>query len=157
MKPIIVILLLSVNGPLFADQYVSGYQRSNGTYVQPYLRSSPNSTQLDNFSTIGNINPYTGEYGRKSPLTNRGRFATPKPYSYPVRRYQTASMNDDRLRYRQYAESYAQVSSSLVYTQQSNYTQSGYGGVYTVIYEEPKVDINQYIQSDFSPPCSCCY
>jgi len=42
---------------------VSGYYRSNGTYVQPYFRTAPNSTNRDNFSTKGNTNPYTGKPG----------------------------------------------------------------------------------------------
>lgn len=42
---------------------VSGYTRSNGTHVSSYHRTSPNSTQRDNYSTIGNINPYTGKSG----------------------------------------------------------------------------------------------
>jgi len=42
---------------------VSGYYRSNGTYVQPYFRTAPNSTNTDNFSTKGNTNPYTGKPG----------------------------------------------------------------------------------------------
>jgi hypothetical protein len=43
--------------------YVNGYYRSNGTYVEGYYRTSPNSTTNDNFSTIGNYNPYTGKAG----------------------------------------------------------------------------------------------
>ena len=42
---------------------VSGYYRSNGTYIQPYFRTAPNSTNRDNFSTKGNTNPYTGKPG----------------------------------------------------------------------------------------------
>ena len=42
---------------------VSGYYRNNGTYVQPYFRTAPNSTNRDNFSTKGNTNPYTGKPG----------------------------------------------------------------------------------------------
>jgi len=48
----------------FAD-YVNGYTRKNGTYVAGYNRSSPNSTQYDNYSTQGNVNPYTGQKGYK--------------------------------------------------------------------------------------------
>lgn len=51
----------------FADVYVHGYYRQNGTYVQPSHRSSPNSTMYDNWSTKGNINPYTGKAGTKNP------------------------------------------------------------------------------------------
>ena len=53
----------------FADVYVRGYYRSDGTYVQPHYRSSPNSTPLDNWSTRGNINPYTGKRGTRNPYS----------------------------------------------------------------------------------------
>jgi hypothetical protein len=38
-----------------AQAYVSvkGYYRSNGTYVQPYVRSSPNALRYDNYSYKG--------------------------------------------------------------------------------------------------------
>lgn len=45
---------------------VSGYSRSNGTYVSSHVRTMPNSTNWDNFSTIGNINPYTGTTGSRA-------------------------------------------------------------------------------------------
>ncbi len=48
-----------------AQTSVKGYTRSNGTYVAPYTRSSPNSTQRDNYSTYGNSNPYSGQKGTK--------------------------------------------------------------------------------------------
>lgn len=51
-----------------ADQWVNGYTRSDGTYVQGHYRSDPNGTVRDNFSYKGNRNPYTGEIG-----TNRYR------------------------------------------------------------------------------------
>jgi hypothetical protein len=44
--------------------YVSGYYRSNGTYVNGYQRSEPNYTVRDNYSYKGNYNPYTGSTGR---------------------------------------------------------------------------------------------
>lgn len=46
---------------------VRGYYRSNGTYVQPHYRSNPNSTVYDNYSTKGNVNPYTGQWGTRTP------------------------------------------------------------------------------------------
>lgn len=45
----------------------SGYTTSRGTYVQPYVATNPNSTQTDNFSTRGNVNPYTGNVGTRNP------------------------------------------------------------------------------------------
>ena len=51
------------------DVKVDGYYKSNGTYTQPHYRSSPNSTQSDNWSTFGNSNPYTGKAGSKPDRT----------------------------------------------------------------------------------------
>jgi len=45
----------------------SGYTRNNGTYVQPYTSTNPNSTQTDNYGARGNYNPYSGTYGTRSP------------------------------------------------------------------------------------------
>lgn len=42
---------------------VRGYYRSNGTYVNSYYRTSPNSYRYDNYSARGNYNPYTGRRG----------------------------------------------------------------------------------------------
>jgi hypothetical protein len=60
----LVFCVVVVSLSAFADQYVHGYTRSNGTYVQPYYRSSPNNTVRDNFSYKGNVNSYTGAVGR---------------------------------------------------------------------------------------------
>lgn len=46
---------------------VRGHYNSNGSYTEPHYRSNPNSTQLDNYSTRGNTNPYTGSTGSRSP------------------------------------------------------------------------------------------
>jgi hypothetical protein len=35
--------------------------------VQPYVATNPNSTQMDNYSTRGNVNPYTGAVGTRTP------------------------------------------------------------------------------------------
>ncbi len=56
------VLTLSFVSASFAGR-VSGYFRSNGTYVQPYYRSDSNSTVRDNYSYYGNVNPYTGNLG----------------------------------------------------------------------------------------------
>ncbi|MDH2343243.1 hypothetical protein [Bradyrhizobium sp. SSUT77] len=45
----------------------SGYTRGNGTYVAPYVATNPNGTQRDNYSTTGNVNPYTGAVGTRAP------------------------------------------------------------------------------------------
>ena len=46
---------------------VNGYYKpSTGHYVAPYYKTSPNKTKLDNYSTRGNYNPYTGKTGTKN-------------------------------------------------------------------------------------------
>jgi hypothetical protein len=44
---------------------VSPYVNSHGTYVQGHQQTNPNSTQLDNYGTRGNVNPYTGVVGTR--------------------------------------------------------------------------------------------
>lgn len=53
--------------PHYSTVPVRGYIKSNGTYVMPHYQTAPNSTKLDNWSTKGNINPYTGKSGTKDP------------------------------------------------------------------------------------------
>jgi hypothetical protein len=46
------------------SHYVSGYERNNGTYVQPHYQTNSNNTTYDNYNTRGNYNPHTGTYSR---------------------------------------------------------------------------------------------
>jgi len=43
--------------------YVQPHQRSDGTIVKGHMRTNPNSTNRDNYSTLGNTNPWTGQQG----------------------------------------------------------------------------------------------
>jgi hypothetical protein len=71
MKTLIAfVLLCSACCVARADQYVPGHYRSNGTYVQPYHRSSRDNSFNNNWSTRPNINPYTGRQGTLSPTWN---------------------------------------------------------------------------------------
>ncbi len=47
--------------------YVNPYTTRDGTYVQGHRRSEANDTKLDNWSTQGNTNPYSGKSGTKNP------------------------------------------------------------------------------------------
>ena len=61
MKRILILFgLLLCFSAAFADTYVNGYYKRDGTYVNGYTRSSPDSTNWNNYSTQGNSNPYTG-------------------------------------------------------------------------------------------------
>lgn len=80
MKPLMLAFaIILMAGSAFADVYVSGYTRSDGTYVSPHYRSSPNSSQYDNWSSKGNTNPYTGTRGTLDP-SSRGDFGSQYQY-----------------------------------------------------------------------------
>lgn len=67
MKKIFIAALLVVAVPAIAQVHVNGYTKKDGTYVAPHERTAPNNTNLDNYSTKGNVNPYTGQPGTKEP------------------------------------------------------------------------------------------
>ena len=60
-----MLAILTLSSVCFADTYVHGYRRSNGTYVQGYYRSDPDGNVNNNWSHKGNVNPYTGARGYK--------------------------------------------------------------------------------------------
>ena len=66
---IALILLVGIAGVAEAKtvRVKSYYKPSIGRYVEPHYKTSPNKTRLDNYSTKGNYNPYTGKKGYASP------------------------------------------------------------------------------------------
>jgi len=46
---------------------IRGYERKDGTYVAPSHATNPDRTKLNNWSSKGNVNPYTGKAGTKDP------------------------------------------------------------------------------------------
>jgi len=72
LSTILISLVLLLGVSSFADAKTSsvrGYIKpSTGRYVAPHYRTAPNDTKWDNFSTKGNINPYTGKRGTVNPL-----------------------------------------------------------------------------------------
>ena len=75
MKKILTIILISLVLILGISSFaeartvrVKGYYKpSTGSYVQPHYKTSSNRSKLDNWSTKGNYNPYTGEKGTVDP------------------------------------------------------------------------------------------
>ncbi|WP_207209596.1 hypothetical protein [Flavobacterium sp. 140616W15] len=63
----VTFLLLSVffiySNSFAQDVWVNGYTRTNGTIVQDHYRTNRDQTVNNNFTTIGNTNPYTGAVG----------------------------------------------------------------------------------------------
>jgi hypothetical protein len=73
--------------------YVNGYTRTNGTYVQPHVRTSANTTILDNWSTRPNVNPYTGTVGTVNPYSTSSTSTYTLPtYTAPTYSYPSYSM-----------------------------------------------------------------
>jgi hypothetical protein len=68
----------------FSQVSVRGYYRSNGTYVQPHQRTAPNYTRNDNYSTVGNVNPYTGKAGTQPRDSYSAITTTSSYYSTPT-------------------------------------------------------------------------
>jgi hypothetical protein len=74
-----------------SSHYVRGYTTKNGTYVAPHYQTNPDSSRLNNWSTKGNINPYTGKPGTIDP------YALPKPStpSYGSSPYGNSNSSDE--------------------------------------------------------------
>jgi hypothetical protein len=86
-----IIFLIST---VFAgDVWVNGYYRRDGTYVPGYHRSAPDGNPWNNYSTKGNINPYTGKPGYVDPYKSY----SPNPHKYndPYKSKSYNLWNDD--------------------------------------------------------------
>lgn len=81
-KLVIGLVMLSVAAPALAQVRVKGYTRKDGTYVAPSVRSAPNSSVYDNYSTKGNVNPYTGKSGTVDPNAPKPAPKPKSPYGF---------------------------------------------------------------------------
>lgn len=61
--------------------HVDGYVKKDGTYVAPHYKTAPNDTKLDNYSTKGNYNPYTGKEGAVDPYKATPSNPVGSPYN----------------------------------------------------------------------------
>ena len=84
MAAIIGLALVGTAASAQSSHAVSGYTRSDGTYVAPHMQTNANSTKLDNWSTQGNVNPYTGREGTVDPYapTSRNPYGSPNNDGY---------------------------------------------------------------------------
>jgi hypothetical protein len=81
---IVLASLFTFVGISFADVYVRGYVRRDGTYVQPHWRSNPDTIPYNNWSCPGNVNPYTGRRATGNP----DRYIYGHDYPYYLAPYQ---------------------------------------------------------------------
>lgn len=78
---LIAIAALSVSGSVLAkDTHVRSTTRQDGTHVQDHYRTAPDNTRANNYSTLGNVNPYTGRPGTVNPYGG----STPSQSSVPA-------------------------------------------------------------------------
>jgi hypothetical protein len=86
MKKVLALFLLlsfvSFSHNAYADTWVNGYTRKDGTNVRGHFRSDPDGDVSNNWSTYGNVNPYTGKAGTK------------RYFDYDSSRYSSPSSND---------------------------------------------------------------
>ena len=92
-KTIPAIFLATVSTVALADKHVNGYTRKDGTYVQPYTRSTPDSNFSNNYSSQGNTNPSTGSRG-----SERNEYSNPPAYQQSSPLYNPYERNYDRQR-----------------------------------------------------------
>ena len=69
----------------YGSTYVSGYVKSNGTYVRGHYRTCPDSSPYNNYSFPGNYNPNSGRItggSRNSYIDNYYSYSSYSPRAY---------------------------------------------------------------------------
>ena len=81
---LVLVGALVAASPAFAggSHYVHSYVKKDGTYVQGHEATNPDGNFNNNWSTKGNINPYTGQEGTKvtPPPSESSYGETSNPY-----------------------------------------------------------------------------
>ena len=66
LKKILILLACLFMQLSYADTYVNGYFKKDGTYVEGHYKTTPHETNWGAYSTDGNSNPYTGNDGHRA-------------------------------------------------------------------------------------------
>ena len=82
-KTLVATIAAAITTVSVGQTYVPGYIKADGSYVAGHYKSAPNETKLDNYSTKGNSNPFTGKAGTADPY----KPSTPT-YQMPAPTYQ---------------------------------------------------------------------
>jgi hypothetical protein len=67
----IAIILVAASSQVSADKWISGYTKSNGTYVQGHSRSEPNQYRYDNNGSQSNGGSQRDEYSSGGGAANK--------------------------------------------------------------------------------------
>jgi uncharacterized protein YxeA len=67
MKKLMVVIILSIiTVTCFGATLVKGhYNKKTGKYINTYYKTRSDHSRLNNYSTKGNVNPFTGKKGDK--------------------------------------------------------------------------------------------
>lgn len=75
LTAVIVALAISLLAPTSVEakgsHSVRGHVTKKGTYVAPHRSTNPDSSRSNNWSSKGNVNPYTGKKGTQDPSRPR--------------------------------------------------------------------------------------
>lgn len=71
----VALLSIALASPAFARSgstvHVRPHVTKSGSYVAPHVRTAPDHSKYNNWSTKGNVNPYTGKKGTKTPSVGK--------------------------------------------------------------------------------------
>ncbi len=67
----LLIALVTFSGAALADNYVNGYTRKDGTYVQGHMKSSPDAHRYNNRSSQSYGGSQRDEYSSGTGATNK--------------------------------------------------------------------------------------
>lgn len=62
------------------QHYVQPHVDRNGNFVQGHMQTNPDGNVMNNWSTQGNVNPYTGQMGTVNPYQQQ----MPQPFAMPA-------------------------------------------------------------------------
>lgn len=74
LTAVLILMLAALSAQAQGYHYTRGYITRSSTYVPSHYGTNPNGSRLDNWSTIGNYNPFTGQPGYKSPYSSAGGY-----------------------------------------------------------------------------------
>lgn len=97
LKKMFGLIVVVFAGSVFAgDVWVAPHLRADGTFVQGHYQTAPDHNVQNNYSTQGNVNPYTGQPGNVNPYSGQRGPVVPQ-FQPPI--YSTMPMN-----YQQYMD-----------------------------------------------------
>lgn len=84
MRSLIIVAVLFAPSIALAQgqHWVNGHYRSDGAYVQGHMQTNPDGNRNNNWTTRGNVNPYTGQPGYRDPERAPGYVAPTVPNYY---------------------------------------------------------------------------